>query len=224
MDRSVKRRYHAPRRAAQAQETRRRVLAAAREQFLAHGYAATAVAEIARDAGVAEATVFAAFGSKRGLLLAVIGAAMGGDAAPVALIERPEWRAMLADPDPVGALGRFAAIAAAGLARGAALIAVARAAAAVEPEMADLQREGAASRWADCRTLAAALDARGDLRAGLRVEAATDLLWVYSGAEVYDLLVGVRGWTAEEYRGWCRAALVAALLPDTASSAAEGRG
>ena len=221
MERSVKRRYDAPRRVEQAQETRRRVLAAARERFLADGYAATAVAEIARDAGVAEATVFAAFGSKRGLLMAAIGAAAGGDAAPIALIERPEVRAMLAEPDPVEALGRFVAFTGAVLARAAPLIAVVRAAAGSEPELAEMQRRGGESRWADCRTLAAALHERGQLRAGLGVEAATDILWVYASAELYDLLVGVRGWTAERYREWRHAALVAALLPGAAPAAAR---
>ncbi|MGN6565273.1 MAG: TetR/AcrR family transcriptional regulator [Thermomicrobiales bacterium] len=216
MSESVKRPYHAPRRAVRAEETRRRILAAAREHFLAAGYAGTAVADIARDAGVAEATVFAAFGSKRGLLLAVIGAAAGGDPAPVALIERPEWRAMLADPDPVSALGRFAALTGATLARAAPLIAVVRAAAGSEPELAEMLREGGASRWADCRTLAAALAARGQLHTGLSVETATDILWAYSSAELYELLVGVRGWTAEDYWEWRHAALVAALVADPA--------
>jgi AcrR family transcriptional regulator len=220
MDRSVKRRYDAPRRTERAQETRRRVLAAAREHFLADGYIATSVADIARDAGVAEATVFAAFGSKRGLLLGVIGAATGGDAAAIPLIERPEWRAMLADPDPIDALGRFAAIAAASLGRGAALIGVARAAAAVEPEVAEVLRQGWESRWRDCRTLADALQKRGQLRAGLSVEAATDMLWAYCGAELHGMLVGVRGWTEEAYRRWCHAALVAALLAGPSRPAA----
>ncbi|HET8631933.1 MAG TPA: helix-turn-helix domain-containing protein [Thermomicrobiales bacterium] len=213
MDRDVKRPYHAPGRAARAAETRRRLLAAAHTRFLADGYVATTVAAIARDAGVAEATAFAAFGSKRALLLAAIGAAVGGDAAPTPLLSRPEWRAMLDAPDPADALHRFAAFTAAGLARGAALIEVARTAAAVEPELAALVREGGRSRWADCRALAGALHARGQLRADLSMEAATDLLWVHCSSELWHLLVTERGWTGEQYQTWVAEALTAALLP-----------
>ena len=212
MEPSVKRPYHAPRRAARAAETRRRVLAAARARFLADGYAATAVAEIARDAGVSEATVFAAFGTKRGVLTAAIGAAAGGDAAAVPLAERPAWRAILAEADPARLLERFAAFNAGALARAAPLIAVVRSAAGGEPELAALLDEGGRSRWADCRMIAGALDARGGLRAGMAVDRAADILWLYASAEVYGLLVGGRGWTPEEYREWSLAVWTATLL------------
>ncbi|MEP6979205.1 MAG: helix-turn-helix domain-containing protein, partial [Nakamurella sp.] len=44
--------YRSPRRAEQAAATRREVLEAARELFVAHGYSATTVAEIAQRARV----------------------------------------------------------------------------------------------------------------------------------------------------------------------------
>jgi AcrR family transcriptional regulator len=50
---------------------RRRILAAATEEFGANGYAAARVDKIAAQAGVAEGTVYHQFGSKRGLLEAV---------------------------------------------------------------------------------------------------------------------------------------------------------
>ena len=227
MERSVKRRYHAPSRAARATETRRRVLAAAEEHFLADGYAATGVADIARDAGVAEATVFAAFGTKRGVLMAAIGAAVGGDAAAVSFAERPEWRAILAEADPLRLLERFAAFAVGALARAAPLIAVLRAAAGGEPELAALLDEGSQSRWADCRMVAEALRARGHLRAGLDADRAADILWAHAGAELYGMLAGARGWSSEQYRGWSLAVFTGTLLSPSVSrgerSASQGR-
>ncbi len=215
-----RRRYTSPRRSSQAQETRRLVLAAARERFLSAGYAGTRLADVAHDAGVAEPTVYAVFGSKRGLLMAVIGAAVGGDAAPVALLDRPEWQAVLAEPDPRRLLERFCRLNTASTARGWALIELARGAAAVEPELAALAEQGAASRWADYQRVVAALAQRGGLRAGLSREAATDLLWVQCASEFYRMLVIVRGWAVERYEQWLVETLVAVLLPDDARGAA----
>src|SRR4029453_8380642 len=63
-----RRRYHSPLRVEQAAGPRRRVLAAARELFLAHGYAGTTVAEVARAAGVSPDTIYVSLGGKQGLL------------------------------------------------------------------------------------------------------------------------------------------------------------
>src|SRR5262245_27246379 len=56
------------RRERQAQETRRDILDAALRLFAARGYAGTAIADIATEAGVAVPTVYASVGSKPLLL------------------------------------------------------------------------------------------------------------------------------------------------------------
>ncbi len=52
----------------QAEATRLRVADAAQRLFAQHGYAATSMDAIAREAGVANRTVYAAFGAKREIL------------------------------------------------------------------------------------------------------------------------------------------------------------
>lgn len=59
-----------PTRAEQKQATRARLLAAAWSQFRTHGYAATTLASVARDAGVAVGTVCAHFPDKPALVAA----------------------------------------------------------------------------------------------------------------------------------------------------------
>jgi AcrR family transcriptional regulator len=71
--------YHAPRRTAAAAETRRAILLAAKEQFEAHGWAATTIRMIAASAGVSPKTVEALFATKPALLEATLLAALGGD-------------------------------------------------------------------------------------------------------------------------------------------------
>ena len=50
--------------------------------------------DIAKKAGVAVATVYASFGSKTDLLLTAIDVGVLGDAEPVALSQRPEFKAL----------------------------------------------------------------------------------------------------------------------------------
>jgi AcrR family transcriptional regulator len=63
-------------RAAQAAETRQRLIAAAVDLFSAHSYDDVAAADIAKAAGVAHGLLFHYFGSKRGIYLQAIGEAV----------------------------------------------------------------------------------------------------------------------------------------------------
>src|SRR5687768_5982220 len=97
---SVKRSYSSARRKAQASETRRAILDAANELFVAHGYAATTIQAIAEEAGVAVQTVYAVFGNKRELLRQLIESSITGDDEPQPITERAEALAVAAEPDP----------------------------------------------------------------------------------------------------------------------------
>ena len=65
-------RTHVDRRERMAEQTRREIISAARRLFAERGYAATAINDIADQAGVAVQTIYARLGSKRGMLLALI--------------------------------------------------------------------------------------------------------------------------------------------------------
>src|SRR5215469_8604168 len=64
--------YHSPARQRQAEQTRARILAAARDLFRSAGYASTTMDAIASSARVSAKTVEAVFGSKRGVLAALV--------------------------------------------------------------------------------------------------------------------------------------------------------
>ena len=106
---TAKRRYHSPQRQLQAELTRRRLLDAARRLFAVNGYAATTLPAIAREAKVSAPTITAIFGTKAHLLTALVQLVVGGDEEPVALVDRPWWQAMLAEPDARQQLAVFAA-------------------------------------------------------------------------------------------------------------------
>jgi AcrR family transcriptional regulator len=83
----------------QVQATRRAVLEAARELFIAQGYGATTVEQIAQRAGVSKPTVFSAVGSKQMVLRAVRDVAIAGDDEPVPVAQRPAAERIRAEPD-----------------------------------------------------------------------------------------------------------------------------
>src|SRR5690349_17182897 len=101
--------YTSPVRAEQADATRSRVVRVADARFRSDGYAATSVAAVARDAGVSSQTVYNVFGSKAGLLKAAYDVAVVGDEDPAPLAERPDVRALYAEPDAATFLRGYAA-------------------------------------------------------------------------------------------------------------------
>ena len=110
MNEDVKRRYDSSRRQEQAQENRRRIVAAAQALFVDKGYGRTTIADVAGAAGVATETVYAAFRNKPTLLHRAWDVAVGGDEQDVHLLDRPEMRAVLAEPDLGTRLARFSAV------------------------------------------------------------------------------------------------------------------
>src|ERR687893_353998 len=97
----VKRRpYASSLRAAQARETRRRIVEAAARLFVREGYAATSIAAIAAEAGVAVPTVYATLRSKAGVLRAVVDLTVRGDDDAAPLAARAAWQEIERRNDP----------------------------------------------------------------------------------------------------------------------------
>lgn len=80
------RRYHSPRRAQDAADTRRDILRAAAELFATNGYARVTVADIAKAAGVAQQTVYSSAGSKSDILDEVLTTAIGDSGSDAAMV------------------------------------------------------------------------------------------------------------------------------------------
>jgi AcrR family transcriptional regulator len=210
--------YTSALRAEQATATRAAVIAAARELFLAQGYGATTVDQVAHRAGVSKPTVFTAVGNKATLLSAVRDVAMAGDDAPVAIADRPSAQQVVDEPDPHRAVELLAAVATGINSRYAEINEVVRGAAGTgEAALRELWETSEAQRLAGAWIWARALAAKGALRAD---EATTvDLLWLHLAPESYHRLVHVRGWSPERYQRWLAAGL-AGLLADPSGGVA----
>jgi AcrR family transcriptional regulator len=210
----VKRQYQSPLRTAQAESTRRTVIAAAARLFSEHGYVTTSVEDIAAAAGVSRATVFTAVGGKPALLKTALDVAIVGDDQPVALPDRPRSRAVKAETDPRRYLALYAEIVAEIGERAGAIYEAVRGAAGAEPAARALWLDHQAQRRQGGANVVRDLLGKGDLRAGLEPGAAADIVWVLNDPGLYRLLVQERGWTPEQFEAWLAETLQRQLLPD----------
>jgi AcrR family transcriptional regulator len=197
-----RRRYDASQRRAQARATRRAVLATAGQLFADHGYQRTSMKDIAAGAGVSVETVYGYFGTKAGLLKELLDVTVAGDDAPIPVPDRAPAQAVEATPDGRTKLALYAAFLATVQARLAPLYLIIRGAAEGDKDAADLWAELGAQKLAGMTMLARHLADAGVLAPGRSVEETRDELWALGAIEVYELLVGQRGWSPDRYRDW----------------------
>lgn len=211
----VKRRpYDASGRRRAAESRRRRILATARELFLARGYPTVTVSDIAKDAQVSEDLVFRLFGSKRGVLKEVMDIEIGGDDEDIPLLEREAPQAVRAATDQREQLRLFAAGMTAQLGRVQPMNDLMRSAAAVEPEVATLQKDlHQRQRRFGMNMVASWIAANGPLRDHMSVEVAGAILWAIASPEVHRALTIDCEWPNAQYRDWLQFMLTAAILP-----------
>jgi AcrR family transcriptional regulator len=205
------RRYDSTGRQAQAQRSRERIVAVARDRFLTDGYASTTVAAIARDAGVSVETVYKAFGGKPGLVRAIMAKALEG-AGPVPA-ERRSDQLTDTEADPRKIIHGWTRLAMEVAPRGAPIALLVRDAGATDPQMAKLYEEIELARLARMTDNARRFAGHGHLRPGLSVEDAATIMWTYTAPVLYELLVVKRGWTVEQFADFTAQALTGALLP-----------
>jgi AcrR family transcriptional regulator len=203
MAKRVKRKYDTTSRRQQADQTRDRILEAARRVISRNGFADATFEAIAAEAGVAAPTVYAAYGSKSGILQALM-----TRAAFNSTYENVVREALESD-DPVTRL-RFAARIARGIFDSLRSEAeVLRGATAIAP---DFIRERERIRYERQEGVVQVLDQKGALRTGLTVSMARDILWTLTSYDIYRRLVVERRWTADQYERWLGDTLIATLM------------
>ena len=180
-------RYQQRQRAEDAARTRQRIIDAVVERLRVAPTEPVAVEKIAATAGVARSTVYAVFGSRAGLFDAV-GAQLHERAGYARLVEasrQDDARTALRD----------------GLRAASTMLAADRDIWRALRSMAQLDHEavgGSVQRWEDeraagMRRIAHQLHAQDRLRPGVSAEEATDVLWVITSFESFDLLYTGRG-------------------------------
>jgi AcrR family transcriptional regulator len=202
--RSETRSYVSPRRRQQADETRRRIADAARRLLGKKGYAETTIAEIAAEAGVALPTVYATFGSKQGILNALIDRA----------IFTVEYETLVAEAfaqdRPAARLRVAARIACEIYEAERAELDFLRGAGVASPELNMIDAERESQRF---ETQAAVIESLADaIRPGMTQAAAKDVFWTLTSRDLFRMLVIERRWSAGRYQEWLGTLLATELL------------
>ena len=206
------RRYASATRTDGARRTRQAIVSTASRLFTEHGYAATSLAGIAAEAGVARPTVFAAFGSKGALLKQVLDEALAGDDEPVPVAQRPWFQPIWQATNPAEVLDAYAEVCLVIARRAAALFEVARRAADDAPEAAELWATLLNNRRAGAKMVVEQAQKLGPLARGLAPGTAIDILWVFNDPAHYAALVTQQRWSEDNFRRWLATMMRRALL------------
>jgi AcrR family transcriptional regulator len=214
MERDVK--THRPNegvaRQARTRRTRAAVVEAARSLFSERGYAGTTIEAISDRSDTPQATVYRLFSSKLGILKAVLDVSVAGDDEAIAMLDRPQVRALLSDEDPRKQLKGFTTVVRDVMVRAGSVHRIVSDAARSDEDAASLLADIARQRHEGQRRVARQLARARALRPGLKERDAADIIHALASPEVYGLLVLDRGWSSERYETWLTSTLIDQLL------------
>ena len=181
-----KRRYVQRRRAESAQQTRARILEAARASLRDGPLGAVKIDEVARAAGVARSTVYVLFGSRAGLF----------DALGVDLLEQAGFdtiRTAFRLPDAREALVESLRAGAGVYAFDPDLTRSILTLAMIDPDAVATVTRFDNGRWPGLQHLARRLEAQDQLRPDVGRNEAAEILWTLTSFATFDQLHGERG-------------------------------
>lgn len=202
----------------QVARTEQRIVAAATRLFLAGGYAATTLTDVADAAGVGARTVYVRFGSKAALFKRVVDVAMVGDTEAVDVLGRDWMRAALTAPTAQERIAAGAAASRQIMERAGPLFAVAQQAAAVEPLIAQYWAQGREQTRHAGRVIWTQMTDDGLLDPSCDLDWIIDTSSVIFAAETYLLTTRMFGWHLDDYETWLRHTL-SRLTADARSTA-----
>ena len=211
---SPKREYDSTRRQAQASETRRRILDAARNQFMERGYSGATAEAIAAEAGVAAQTIYAIFKNKKKLLVSLMNVSpTTGVEDHTPMPERPSVQAVSHEHDQRRQLQMFAQVVASNLDQVAVVSEIMKDAARIEPDFDRILQKLNRQRLEHMTLAVQQVAANGSFRENMDEEYARNTVWTLTSPEVFLLLTRDRGWSKEKYAQWLADTLTRALLP-----------
>jgi AcrR family transcriptional regulator len=196
------RRYNAPARRAKAEETRARILATAKAEFSEHGVDRVTIDDIAQRAGVSAPTVYALFRSKSGLLKEIIRDTFFGPTY-ARVVERTRTTS-----DPLELLRITASISRVIFDTEKEEIGLMRGTSAFSPELKQVEREFEQIRFDLQEGRARLLVKTFPVARRLGLTKVREIMWMYTGRDIYRMFVLERGWSSDEYEDWLGETLI----------------
>lgn len=205
--------YRSPARDDAARATRTRILRSARDLIVERGYAAFSVTALAEAADVSPQTIYNAVGGKAQVLKAAYDVTLAGDDEPVAMSDRPAFRALGESTTVDAFVSAYAhwtrvIYEQVGILLGAVIGVGARADTGAAEFATTIDRE----RRVGTTHAMTAFRNRFELGEGQTLERLVDQVWTLNSPEVFDRLVRRCGWTLDEYESWLAGQLRTVLI------------
>lgn len=201
-----KRIYNSETRQAQAVRTRACILATAKILFQSKGFEGVTIEQLAQAANVSAPTIYALFQSKRGVLRALMDEALPADQFEVLVKEAMQ------EKSPKRHLAISAKIARQIYDAERAQMDISRGASILAPEFRELEEEREKRRYKRQEKSVKMIVKEGALPKGLSLSKVRDILWAFTGRDMYRMFVIERGWTSEEYESWLAQLLIKTLI------------
>lgn len=206
MSKSKKRSYCSESRKAKAAQTKERILKSAKNLFESEGFECTTIEKIAGLAGVSIPMVYALFQSKRGILRALM-----NELFPKEQFEDLVKKSIQASSSQESLL-YSAKIARQIYDAERTQMDVFRGVSVLSSEFKELEKEREMRRYNRQEVTIQAMIQEGSLVSNLSANQARDILWTFTGRDIYRMLVIERGWTPDAYEKWLAELLISSLI------------
>lgn len=201
-----KRIYNSQARDEQAAQTKARIIASALKLFQSEGFECVTIEKLAQDAKVSSPSIYALFKSKRGVLSALMDEALPTDKRE-ALVEKAELAKSAKEHLMISAkISRQMYDAE------RAQMDIFRSASVLAPEFKKLEIEREQRRYKRQEEGMKKIAMEKSLINGLSLSKARDILWAFTGRDMYRLFVVEQGWTSNAYEKWLAQMLIKTLL------------
>jgi AcrR family transcriptional regulator len=208
MSNRKKRTYTSATREAQAAQTKGRILDCAKRLFESEGYEGMTIEKLAQTAEVSTPTIYALFQSKRGILFALMDEALPTEQHR-SLVERGKN-----EKSAKARLKIAAKISRQLYDAEREQMAIFHGASMLSPEFREIEREKERRRYQRQEETIETLAKENFLAEGLSLSKARDLLWAFTGRDLYRMFVVEQGWSPEDYEQWLGEILIKNLLKE----------
>ena len=176
------------------------------ELFTTKGIQKVTIQEIAQAASVSASSIYGLFKSKMGILRELLDEALSSEQFNKLVAEARESKSAARCLEISAKIGRQIYDAE------KELLGLLNAAAALDKEFLDIVKDREERRYQRQKETVEALASEGVLCPDLTVGEARDVLWAYTGRDMYRLMVIERGWSSDRFEKWLSEQLKHALL------------
>lgn len=206
MSNSKKRAYHSPSRNKHAEQTRCCILSSAQKLFRSKGFESVTIGEIAKSAEVSSPTVYSLFKSKRGILLALMDESLPQitfDSLVEEVKKEKTAEGKLRTGAKMTRLIYEAEQKQLGFLGGTSVLG---------PEFQQIEKEQEERRYQRQEETVKLMIEEGLLSEKVDLSQARDVLWAFTGRDMYRLFVVMRTWSPDQYEDWLATTLIKLLV------------